>query len=319
MSEMNEMTPPSPDEQPEKKSSWGLVFRLVGMAAMVIVMVCGPYIRQRRAQEFSQWNGREGNTRQIAAADIPEEIFLGRVQMIEAESAVAASWGLVMTQTVAGEAVELAFLPFSMEVRPDLPGIMFLEFQDDAGTVYPFAAAYSLSGGALTLQAPEEADCAQLESETEAYHVLTQSLTYDVYLEDGEIWLRNVPAWGTYRNQGTTDTSVILQGVACSDTDIYQGIAAVDLVAAREGTGLPCRLIFKGGGYSTDAEVISFGFDYVTVSMRHEMVSSESGMQEAARRHTYALEFYNNYPYGFIVRDGEDYYFYQRSVAASRD
>ena len=210
-----------------------------------------------------------------------------------------------------GEALELALLPFSMEVRPDLPGIMFLEFQDDAGAVYPFAAAYTLSEGALTLQAPEEADCAQLESETVDYHVLTHSLTYDVYLEEGEIWLRNVPAWGTYRNQGTTDTSVILQGVACSDTDIYQGIAAVDLVASREDARMPCRLIFKGGGYSTDAEVISFGFDYVTVSMGHEMVSPESGMQEAARRHTYALEFYNNYPYGFTIRDGDEYFFYQ--------
>ena len=314
MSEMNEMTPPSPDEQPGKKSSWGLVFRLVGMAAMVIVMACGPYIRQRRAQEYGQWNERGGNTRQIAAVDIPEEIFLGRAQMIEAESSVAASWGLVMTQTVEGEALELALLPFSMEVRPDLPGIMFLEFQDDAGAVYPFAAAYTLSEGALTLQAPEEADCAQLESETVDYHVLTHSLTYDVYLEEGEIWLRNVPAWGTYRNRGTTDTSVTLQGMACSDTDIYQGIAAVDLVASREDARMPCRLIFKGGGYSTDAEVISFGFDYVTVSMGHEMVSSESGMQETARRHTYALEFYNNYPYGFTIRDGDEYFFYHEPL-----
>jgi len=314
--------PEAPETEPEKKRFPRGLIRILGLAAMVFVLIYGNQIRSHRAQEEQQrLMERAENIRQAAAAEaaVPEEIFLGRARLNNGSAVDASQWS-TMRQTVDGTILELAFLPLSVEVRPEMPGIMFLEFQDADEEIYRFLAGYTMSGNSLLiLDAPEEADIAQAEAKYGEAVPLTDSLRYHVHLESGDIWLRphnTQDPRGIYRNEGTTGLSVTLQGTACSDADIYEGITSIDLSCTLLGNA-SCRLFFADGGYSTDAAGRYSGNGCVDIRMRHAMIPSDGGMRETARSQTYRLEFYNNYPYGFTIRDGEDYYFYHDPVMTS--
>ena len=303
---------------PEKKRFPRGLIRILGLAAMVFVMIYGNHIRSHRAQEEQQrLMERAENIRQAATEEaVPGEIFLGRARLNNGSAVDASQWS-TMRQTVDGTSLELAFLPLSVEVRPEMPGIMFLEFQDADEEVYRFAAGYTMSGNSLLiLDTPEAADIAQAETEYGEAVPLTDSLRYHVHLDSGDIWLRPHNAQGPrgiYRNEGTTGSSVLLQGTACSEADMYEGIASIDLSGTLHGNA-SCRLFFADGGYSTDAADRYSGNGCVDIRMRHAMIPSDGGMQESTCSQTYRLEFYNNYPYGFTIRDGEDYYFYHDPV-----
>ena len=310
--------PEASEPAPEKKRFPRGLIRILGLAAMVFVLIYGNHIRSHRAQEEQQrLMERAENIRQTAAEEaVPEEILLGRARLNNGSAVDASQWE-TMRQTVDGTSLELAFLPFSVEVRPEMPGIMFLEFQDADEEVYRFLAGYTMSGNSsLILDAPEAADIAQAETEYGEAVPLTDSLRYHVHLESGDVWLRPHNAQslrGIYRNEGTTGASVTLQGMACSDADMYEEIASIDLSGTMLGHS-SCRLFFADGGYSTDAAGRYSGNGCVDIRMRHEMIPTDDGMRETARSQTYRLEFYNNYPYGFTIQSGENYYFYHDPV-----
>ncbi|MBQ1415219.1 MAG: hypothetical protein IIY92_04715 [Lachnospiraceae bacterium] len=311
--------PEASEPAPEKKRFPRGLIRILGLAAMVFVLIYGNHIRSHHAQEEQQrLMERAENIRHAAAAEaaVPEEIFLERARLNNGSAVDASQWE-TMRQTVDGTSLELAFLPLSVEVRPEMPGIMFLEFQDADEEVYRFLAGYTMSGNSLLiLDAPEAADIAQAETEYGEAVPLTDSLRYHVHLESGDVWLRPQNAQGPrgiYRNGGTTGASVTLQGTACSDADMYEEIASIDLSGTMLGHS-SCRLFFADGGYSTDAAGRYSGNGCVDIRMRHEMIPTDDGMRETARSQTYRLEFYNNYPYGFTIRSGENYYFYHDPV-----
>ena len=290
--ERETFTPQITKEEEPKKGVPRLLIRALLVAAVVVFAVCINSIRSNRVQQSLIDREEEF---QAAAAAIPEEIFLGQAQVLDMDSVVEVSQGEVMTQTVDGTPIELIYFPNTIEVAPEIPGIMTLEFQDADGDVYRFEARYALSEGKLTLSAPEE-------SAHEAFASLTDSLTYDVSLADGEIGLIHGLAAQLYVNQGMLGSSVILQGTACSEADMYEGIASIDMQITEPGIETPCRLFFADGGSSTDAVGRYTGTYHVEI---------QAGDQ------TYMLAFYNNYPYGFTIQDGNGYYFYHDPVMTS--
>ena len=131
--------------------------------------------------------------------------------------------------------------------------------------------------------------------------------------------LESGKSYGKYTNTGTTDDLITLQGTASSPKDIYKEIASVDYSGSRdevenEEKNSPCRLFYENGGYSLNAYVTSLSTGRICIKVLNEMVAYNGYMQEAECEKSLVFDFINTYPYGFIIKDDNDYYLYQNQV-----
>ena len=328
---------------PGRKKRSALIKVLIIVAAVFAAAFAYNAYSNYRQEQIA---ARNAENARIAAAAIPQEVFLGKLLTIYSSVSNLAN-APTMTQTVGDTTLELVAMPLTTEVLGEDPEIMLLEFQDIYGEVYSFAARYTLSGGELTLTAPEEYVPVERETETSSEislpdiepiipltasseetepeaavrgegetALLTDSLIYGVSLSAGKIHLTYDTMYRDYLNEGVSDNTLILRGSACSDDDVYEGLLSVDFSAAEpeEGERVPCQLFFEGGGYSTDAYVENFFQTNVYIHMSNEVIPYNGRMQDNARTDTYSLTFINTYPYGFIIKDENDYYLYQDPV-----
>ncbi len=290
---------------PKKSKSKGPMKILLAILGVIIILIAGIIIfnniqRQREKAE-AEMNAQK------AAAAIPREIFYGQ-QIREGMAHSDLSQAPNTNQTADGVDLELVIFPTSIEVNPDTPDMMKLEFQDKFEKTYRFAASYTFSQGVLNLFAP---DGKELEEGTSP---LTESLSFDVSLSGGNIYLNANDEYSYYTNAGTTENRIILQGTASSAEDIYEEIKSFDFSGSQSSENTPCQVFYENGGYTLDAVVKDLSDSYIVISSDNEMEAFNGYLQETARHQYYSFYYYNTWPYGFIIKDGNDYYCYQDPV-----
>lgn len=293
-----------------------IIIVIIGLVLAAVAISNHIYSERKAEEKRKRIEEYERNAR-IAAAAVPSEVFFGRRIMTES-SFIDAQHALSMSQKSGEDTLDLVAVPYSMEVSPDTPDIMYLEFQDKFEHIFRFAARYELSEGVLTLNQPGE-----IETE-EGISPLSDSMQYSVSVTSaGEIKLQSElesgKSYGKYTNTGTTENLITLQGTASSPKDIYKEIASVDYSGSRdevknEEKNSPCRLFYENGGYSLNAFVTSLSPGRICIKVLNEMVAYNGYMQETECEKSLVFDFINTYPYGFIIKDGNDYYLYQNQV-----
>ncbi|MBQ1399759.1 MAG: toll/interleukin-1 receptor domain-containing protein, partial [Lachnospiraceae bacterium] len=149
---------------PGRKKRSALIKVLIIVAAVFAAAFAYNAYSNYRQEQIA---ARNAENARIAAAAIPQEVFLGKLLTIYSSvSDSNLANAPTMTQTVGDTALELVAMPLTTEVLGEDPEIMLLEFQDIYGEVYSFAARYTLSDGELTLTAPEEYVPVERETET---------------------------------------------------------------------------------------------------------------------------------------------------------
>lgn len=248
----------------------------------------------------------------IERVSIPPEVFFGKLLNTDFdEKRLEREPG--MSQVSGGISLDLALFPFSAEVNPDNPDRMLLDFRDKFNHSYLFAAKYTLSAGVLYLSAPEGM---QLE---EGVNPLTDDLLYDVSFNGSYIRLDSGDTNRNYRNAGITKEKIILQGTANSSGDTYKEIASVDFSGQESSENRSCQVFYEDGGYSLEADVEYLGNNYIDIRINKEMVAYNGYMQEDSCSKTVCFNYIDTYPYGFIIKDGNDYYRYQNPVMTVED
>ena len=248
----------------------------------------------------------------IERAAIPPEVFFGQLLNMDFnEKSLDGEPG--MTQMSGEISLDLALFPFSAEVSPDNPDRMLLDFRDKFNHSYLYAAKYTLSDGVLVLSAPEGM---QLE---EGVNPLTDNLRYDVSHNGSYLQLDSGGTRRNYRNAGITKEKIILQGTANSPGDTYNEIASVDFSGKESAENLSGQVFYENGGYSLEADVVSLSTRYIDIRIKKEMVAYNGYMQEDSCSKSIRFEYIDTYPYGFIIKDGNEYYRYQNPVMMVED
>ena len=303
----------------EKRVKTPIIKIIIVIIGLVIasVAISSHISSQRKAEEERKRIEEYERNARIAAAAIPSEVFFGKRIMTES-SFSDVQRALSMSQKSGEDTLDLVAIPYSMEVDPDTPDIMYVEFQDKFEHVFRFASRYELSEGVLTLTPPGE-----IETE-EGISPLSDSMQYSVSVTSaGEIKLQSElesgKSYGKYTNTGTTDDLITLQGTACSPKDMYKEIASFDYSGSRDEVengeiNSPCRLFYENGGYSLNAYVTSLSTGRICIKVLNEMVAYNGYMQETECEKSLVFAFINTYPYGFIIKDDNDYYLYQDQV-----
>ena len=310
---------PDPGPGKEKRVKIPIIKIIIVIIGLVLaaVAISNHISSERKAEEKRKRAEEYERNARIAAAAVPSEVFFGKRIMTES-SFSDVQRALSMSQKSGEDTLDLVAIPYSMEVDPDTPDIMYVEFQDKFEHVFRFASRYELSEGVLTLTPPGE-----IETE-EGISPLSDSMQYSVSVTSaGEIKLQSElesgKSYGKYTNTGTTDDLITLQGTACSPKDMYKEIASFDYSGSRDEVengeiNSPCRLFYENGGYSLNAYVTSLSTGRICIKVLNEMVAYNGYMQETECEKSLVFAFINTYPYGFIIKDDNDYYLYQDQV-----
>lgn len=291
-----------------------MLLTILGLIVLIIAAfgIIRSVQTRKRLEEQEERARERAEAARIEAAALPREMFFGKLLLTDSGYSDLRN-APSMEQTSGENRLDLVTLPYSMEVNPDTPDRMILEFQDKFGHLYKFSADYTLSEGVLSLSAPGEAEA------EEGISPLSYDLKYNVALSGGSIRLAADDTYRKYTNEGTTDTLITLQGTANSEMDIYEEILSLDFSGAEDDEDSPCRVFYEGGGYSLDAVVSSLRSYFITITVNNEMVAYNGYMQEASCNKRHSFDFINTYPYGFIIKDGNDYYFYQDAVMKAEE
>lgn len=284
---------------------------LLSVVGCIILLIGGLMIYNNVQQKRRE--AERAEQERIAAAAIPREVFLGTLL----PSSSYSSQQPLMSQTANGTALELNYFPTSMQVDRETSERMTVVFQDKFEENYSFAAGFTVADGVLTLSPPENYDPGD-----DGASPLTDTLTYSLKVYSGEIALTcENPEQGTtttrqYKNNGADAGTVQLQGTACSDEDIYEGILSVDMTGSDTEEVQPCQLYFADGGYSVDAVIDTLfpAVSTVYIKMSKEVIPYNGRMQDNERSKSYRIEYVNTWPYGFVIKDGNNYYLYQDPV-----
>ena len=284
---------------------------LLSVVGCIILLIGGLMIYNNVQQKRRE--AERAEQERIAAAAIPREVFLGTLL----PSSSYSSQQPLMSQTANGTALELNYFPTSMQVDRETSERMTVVFQDKFEENYSFAAGFTVADGVLTLSPPENYDPGD-----DGASPLTDTLTYSLKVYSGEIALTcENPEQGTtttrqYKNNGADAGTVQLQGTACSDEDIYEGILSVDMTGSDTDEVQPCQLYFADGGYSVDAVIDTLfpAVSTVYIKMSKEVIPYNGRMQDNERSKSYRIEYVNTWPYGFVIKDGNNYYLYQDPV-----
>lgn len=274
----------------------------------IILFILAAFSIYRSVQTQQRIKAQEERIR-IERAAIPPEVFFGKLLNLDFK-AESLDHEPGMSQLSGGISLDLALFPFSAEVSPDNPDRMLLDFRDKFNHSYLFAAKYSLSEGVLRLSAPEGM---QLE---EGVSPLTDDLQYDISLINSNIRLESGGTSRYYRNAGTTEEMITLQGTANSPGDTYDELASVDFSGKETDA---CQVFYEDGGYSLLARAAVLNVVYIRIRIEKEMVAYNGYMQEDSCSKAFSFNFINTYPYGFIIKDGNEYYRYQNPVMTLED
>ena len=199
--------------------------------------------------------------------------------------------------------LNLSAVPYGVEVRADEhPDLIRLYFYDKLGTAFILQGSFSLKDpGTLTVSPCEKV--------FEDAVPLAETITYVIALNKGSISLRQPDgsAAGSYRSE-----SAILQGAA--DSPAYHEFGAINLPGL--DAGQTCTLFFADGGATKDAKVDTTYPSTASVYLKwtkeqhpYNGVMSEFNVSKGC-----VFNYINTYPYGFLLIDNNDVYFYQQPL-----
>ena len=296
-----------PAEQSKPRRKIGIAGKVLLVFGIIIFILAARNIYSS-IQTRQKIKAEEERIR-VERAAIPPEVFFGKLlntdfneDRLDNEPA--------MSQLSGGISLDLALFPFSAEVSPDNPDRMLLDFRDKYNHSYLFSAKYTLSEGVLRLSAPTGM---QLE---EGVSPLSDDLQYDVSLNGSYLRLDSGGTRRNYRNAGTTEEMITLQGTASSSGDTCDGIASVDFSGKESDV---CQVFYEDGGYSLLAHAASLYPYCIYIKIERERVAYNGYMQDDSCSKTITFYYINTYPYGFIIKDGNEYYRYQNPVMTLED
>ena len=328
-----------PAESAEKRASkkkW--LYVLIAAAAVIVIAAVvfavtgssGANDESSRStvQETSLSEPDEATESYSEAADIaaPETPLNKETLLISSPYAGRVLWGkktveeyddaetFVQRSVYADVALEsgttnLSVLPYAIEVRrDDHPEIVRLYFYDMLGTEHIVQGSYTIRDGMLTISPCEAA--------FQDAQPLTEALKYQISMGSGALTLQTetdaipVAKVLSYASRETT-----LRGAA--DNAVYKDIRALEIL--QPGDGADCVLQFTDGGQTNDAKIRMYRHGNLSLGWTQEKRPYNGVMTDTDVYQDCYFDILNTYPYGFLLIDEQNVYFYQQPLPADSD
>ena len=205
------------------------------------------------------------------------------------------------------ESIEASVYPYKMEVKPDkAPNIILLTFVDYNQKEYKIQGYFQLKKGVLKITPI-------IDPPYKEYLCLGETIEYKITLSTSSIQLK-ADGQILYVNYGSDST--ILRGSA--NDLMFKDIKAIKIEKLAEGRSCDIKFSEKGN-YTADAKISYVLSSYARIDWTYEMrninnVPSRIPVNDGEHSSgSISLDYFNTYPYGFILFNGDEVYFYQEA------
>ena len=243
-------------------------------------------------------------------------LLYGSYTLIGTELSDFAKSAVYVTRELEDGSYEMSERPVKAEVDPQYPGLIQLGFCDKFSQIYYLYGAYTLVDGILKVEPCEEPVPEGFLTEFFQAQPLKESLEYGFALENGEYLISRDSGKLRLGNETQVETGeIVLSGQASSPEEAYEDILYLDFAYAGGETSV-CQVGFTDGGHTDDSYVSNMweNIAVMTIEWKNEQRPYNGRMESFQVRGYLHVGFYSTYPYGFVLDDGENLYFYQSPI-----
>ena len=295
----------APKPPAKKKKRWLIPVIILGslfilISSIISAVIISNAIRNRKSQ--AEYEARM----EAQKKNLPKEVLRG--EWI-ASSLYSSTY---TTQKIDGTDYEVNILPYAMTADPENPDTLILGFKDRFEEEYRFYASYKVENGVLSITVPF-GECSLKEVSP-----LTNGMKYEIEYSGGDLVLRETEerqsAW--YENYVAKEHALIeLEGAASDPDHLYSNYLSFDLTGSKtEIKERACKVYWSDGGYPIDPVATVYSSGSVSISWKKQMILYNGRLQEEQKSGYESFTVINTSPNGFIIRDGAEYYLYQKPL-----